>query len=227
MHHSAGEFANILLAFFAIMNPVANTPIFLALTDDLDSATRRNIAIRALLIAFILIAGFAIGGNLLFQAFGITLPALRIAGGILVAMVGFHLLQGETSTVSTPKSAVAGTPSESALGIAITPLALPILAGPGTIATAMSFSAGASTTVSLEVIGAFAIVCLLTLVCFLGGQKMVTYLGRSAIKVVTRLMGLILAVIGVQMLIEGVGGAVTDYQTQPPSETAAPAASDS
>ncbi|MEP4078235.1 MarC family protein [Haloferula sp.] len=221
MQLSAGEFANVLLAFFAIMNPIANTPIFLALTDDLDSATRRNIAIRALLLAFILISGFAIGGNLLFQAFGITLPALRIAGGILVAMVGFHLLQGETSSVSTPKSAVSGTPSESALGIAITPLALPILAGPGTIATAMSFSAGAPFRMSLEVIGAFAIVCLLTLVCFLSGEKMVAYLGRSAIKVVTRLMGLILAVIGIQMLIEGIGGAVTDYQ----NESKQPAAS--
>lgn len=223
MPSTSSEFATIILAFFAIMNPIANTPIFLALTDGLDSSTRRSIAIRALLLSFVLISGFAIGGNLLFEAFGITLPALRIAGGILVALVGFHLLQGETSSVHTPKSAAAGTTSESALSIAITPLTLPILAGPGTIATAMSFSAGSPIDVSLQVIAAFGIVCLLTLVCFLAGEKIVTFLGRSAIKVVTRLMGLILAVIGIQMLIEGVGGAVTDFQTKTPSKSASPA----
>lgn len=224
MPHFTSEFATILLAFFAIMNPIANTPIFLALTDDLDSSVRRSVAIRALLLTFIIIAGFAIGGNLLFEAFGITLPALRIAGGILVALVGFHLLQGEASIIHTPKSAVSGTPSESALSISITPLALPILAGPGTIATAMSFSAGSSIGVSLEVVAAFAVICLLTLICFLGGEKMVNFLGRTAIKVVTRLMGLILAVIGVQMSIEGVGGAVTDFQSKAPSESSSPSA---
>ncbi|MFC7338367.1 MarC family protein [Haloferula chungangensis] len=220
MHSSPGEFATIILAFFAIMNPIANTPIFVALTDGLDSSTRRNIAIRALILAFVLISAFAIGGNMLFEAFGITLSALRISGGILVGLVGFHLLQGETSTVHTPKSAASGTTTDSALSIAITPLALPILAGPGTIATAMSFSAGSSFSVSLQVIAAFGIVCLLTLVCFLGGEKLVVFLGRSAIKVITRLMGLILTVIGIQMLIEGVGGAVTDYQAKTPAKEA-------
>ncbi|MEM1083025.1 MAG: MarC family protein [Verrucomicrobiota bacterium] len=216
------EFTTILLAFFAIMNPVANTPIFLALTDGLESASRRNIAIRALLLAFGIIAGFALCGNLLFEAFGITLSALRIAGGILVAMVGFHLLQGEASNVHTPKSAADGTTSDSALGIAITPLALPILAGPGTIATAMSFSVGKPFTESLLVVAAFAVVCLLTLVFFLSGEKLVRFLGRSAIKVVTRLMGLILAVIGIQMLVEGIGGAVTDYQKEAAEAPATP-----
>lgn len=226
MTHSPGEFSTVALAFFAIMNPVANTPIFLALTDGLDSSTRRSIAIRALLLAFLLIAGFALGGNLLFKAFGITLPALRIAGGVLVALVGYHLLQGETSRVHTPKSASSGSPGDSALGIAITPLALPILAGPGTIATAMSYSAGASLSMSLEVIAAFALVCLLTLMCFLGGERMVTYLGRSAIRVITRLMGLILTVIGIQMLIEGVGGAVSDLQSGVESPPPAPTRSE-
>ncbi|MBK1882368.1 MarC family protein [Luteolibacter pohnpeiensis] len=205
------EFGSILLAFIAIMNPIANTPIFLALTEDLDAATRRNVAIRALLLAFALISAFAFGGQLLFNAFGLTLPALRIAGGILVALVGYHLLQGEPSVIHTPASAKAGNPAESALGIAVTPLALPILAGPGTIATAMNLSVGNSKRQALVVVIAFAVVCLLTLICFLSGQALVKYLGRTAIKVVTRLMGLILAVVGVQMLIEGIGGAVDAY----------------
>ena len=216
MSHSPAEFGTIVLAFFAIMNPVANTPIFLALTDDLDAATRRSIALRALLLAFLLISAFAFGGQLLFHAFGITLPALRIAGGILVALVGYHLLQGEPSIIHTPTSAESGNPAESSLGIAITPLALPILAGPGTIATAMNLSAGPSSMATFEVVAAFGIVCVLTLACFLTGPKLVHYLGRTAIKVITRLMGLILAVVGVQMLIEGIGGAVVDFHSEYP-----------
>lgn len=211
MSQSPAEFGTIALAFFAIMNPVANTPIFLALTDGLEPSLRRNIAIRALLLSFVLITIFSVGGQALFNAFGITLPALRIAGGVLVALVGYHLLQGEPSVIHTPESAKSGDTADSSLGIAITPLALPILAGPGTIATAMSYSAGGTLHDAVRVISAFAIVCLLTLVCFLGGERLVQYLGRTAIKVVTRLMGLILAVVGVQMLIEGVGGAVRHF----------------
>jgi multiple antibiotic resistance protein len=209
------QLGTIALAFFAIMNPVANTPIFLALTDDLDSSLRRRIAVRALLLAFAIIAAFAFGGQALFHAFGITLPALRVAGGVLVAMVGYQLLQGEPSVIHTPKSSKTGDTAQSALGIAITPLALPILAGPGTIATAMSFSAGSSPENAVVVMIAFAIVCLLTLVCFLGGGTMVRFLGRTAIKVITRMMGLILTVIGSQMLIDGIGGAVRAYHAAP------------
>ncbi len=193
------------------MNPVANTPIFLALTDDLDASLRNRVAVRALLLAFAIIAAFSFGGQALFHAFGITLPALRMAGGVLVAMVGYQLLQGEPSVIHTPKSSKTGDTAQSALGIAITPLALPILAGPGTIATAMSFSAGSSPENAVVVMVGFAIVCLLTLVCFHFGGSMVRFLGRTAIKVVTRMMGLILTVIGTQMLIDGIGGAVRAY----------------
>ena len=207
MTHPAVHFSTVLMAFFAIMNPVANTPIFLGLTEGLDTGTRRAVASRAVLVAFAIVAAFAVCGRTIFTLFGITLPAFRIAGGLLVGLVGFHLLQGKESSVQTPTADDTARSRDAALGIAITPLAMPILAGPGTIATAMSFAAEATAGGLIAVLAALALICAATWLAFLSGEGLVKFLGQNAIKVVTRLMGLILAVIGVQMVLLGLQGA--------------------
>ena len=208
MDHPAIQFTTVFMAFFAIMNPIANAPIFVGVTDGLDARTRRGIALRAVLIAFSIVAAFTIGGRWIFQAFGITLPAFRIAGGALVGLIGFHMLQGNTSTVHAGTVADTEQSRDSALGLAITPLALPLLAGPGTIATAMNYAAESTVPQVVRVLVAFGVMCFLTLVAFIAGNALVRFLGQNAIKAVIRLMGLILAVIGVQMMIVGVQGAV-------------------
>lgn len=190
------------------MNPVANAPLFLGLTDGLDVAVRRGVALRAVLLAFAIVSVFAILGREIFAVFGITLPAFRIAGGVLVALVGYHLLQGQESSVHTPTAEDNARSRDAALGIAVTPLALPILAGPGTIATAMSFTADSTLPEVGLTLLAFVLVCALTWVAFAFSTSLVRFLGQNAIKVVARLMGLILAVIGVQMLIAGISGAI-------------------
>jgi len=202
------HFTTVLMAFFAIMNPIANTPLFVALTNDVDSGMKRKIAIRSIALAFVIITVFAIAGREIFDVFGITLPAFRIAGGGLIALVGYHMLQGEKSSVHNPSEEDHEKSRDSALDISITPLALPVLAGPGTIATAMNFAADSTMPEVIRVVGALAVICALTLVSFLMGEKITRYLGQNAIKVITRLMGLILAVIGVQMLVIGINGAI-------------------
>ena len=204
------HFSTVLMALFAIMNPIANAPIFVGLTDGLDAVTRRAIALRAVLFAFVIVAAFTILGREIFAVFGITLPAFRIAGGILVALVGYHLLQGQESGVHTPSAEDNAKSRDAALGIAITPLALPVLAGPGTIATAMNFSADSTLPEIVRVLAALALVCAATWAAFVGSEPLVRFLGQNAIKVISRLMGLILAVIGVQMLIVGIRGAIAN-----------------
>ena len=95
--------------------------------------------------------------------------------------------------------------------MAVSPLAVPILAGPGTIATAMNFVAVRDFAHLAITIGIFALMCVITYLFFVSGERLVTYIGQNAVDVVTRLMGLILAVIGVQMFIDGVYGAVRDF----------------
>jgi multiple antibiotic resistance protein len=208
MSDSAVHFTTVLMAFLAIINPIANAPLFLGLTEGLDATTRRGIALRAVVLAFAIVAAFTVFGREIFAAFGITLPAFRIAGGILVGLVGYHLLQGEESSVHTPSAEDNAASRNAALGIAISPLAMPILAGPGTIATAMSFAADSTFPEVIRVVSALAVVCLATWIAFVSSESLVRFLGQNAIKVVSRLMGLILAVIGVQMLIEGIRGAI-------------------
>lgn len=208
MDNPVVHFSTVLMAFFAIMNPIANAPVFLALTDGVGEGERRAIALRALLIAFAIVATFAVLGRTIFDVFGITLPAFRIAGGALVALVGYQLLQGGGSRVHTPSPGAGEVSDDAVLGLAVSPMALPILAGPGTIATAMNFAAESTLPEVIRVLAAFAAVCVVTFGVFVGGGSMVRRLGPHVIEVVSRLMGLILTVIGVQMLIAGVRGAV-------------------
>ncbi len=195
------------MGFFAIMNPIANVPIFLGLTSGDDKLTTKTVALQSLALAFLVIVVFSIAGKVIFELFGITLPAFRITGGLLVFLIGFHMLQGKQSSIHHPNDKDKQKCREAALSVAISPLAMPILAGPGTIATAMNFSAGGGLTGMVVTIVSFAVLCLITYVFFVFGEKFVTFIGVGALGVITRMMGLILAVIGTQMVIEGLHGA--------------------
>ena len=197
--------------FFAIMNPIANTPIFISLTAADNPATRKTIAFKSLMLAFLIILFFCLLGKFVFTLFGITLPALRITGGLVVFLIGFHMLQGSASKVHTPEPEDNQESLEAELSIIVSPLAVPILAGPGTIATAMQYSSQNGLFGIITTIAAFAILCIVTYLFFVFGERFVNYIGESAIKGISRLMGLLLAVIGSQMVIEGIYGAVRLY----------------
>ncbi len=209
MDNSFTYFGTVFAAFFAIMNPIANTPIFIGLTEDLDARTARKIALRSLLLTYIIVAVFALTGDSLMKFFGITLEAFRIAGGVLVALVGYHLLQGEHSSVHKPGEAqldAAGN-DNATLGIAVSPLAMPLLAGPGTLVTAINFAADSSIAHTSLLLLAFLLICVITYICFVSGKSLTQMLGENFIMVISRIMGLILAAVGTQMLIDGISSA--------------------
>ena len=173
----------------------------------------RAVARKGLIIAFIIVLVFAFAGRFIFEMFGITLPRIADSGaGFLVFLIGFHMVQGNRSPMHrTPASA---EPQEDRnvlyqekMNVAVSPLGTPLLAGPGTIATAMNLSAGDSLTGTVIVVGAFALLCLITYTLFLFGAQITRLLGKNVMNVVTRMMGLILAVIGTQMLVAGLKGA--------------------
>ena len=207
MDSIVGHGLTVFMGFFAIMNPIANTPVFLGLTANDTPAIKKRVAAKALLMTFAIIVVFCLFGSLIFSLFGITLPAFRITGGVLVALIGYQMLHGEQSSIHQPDQEKEGD-LESALSIAVTPLAIPILGGPGTIATAMNYASTGGVVEMGITIGAFAILCVITYGFFVLGQRLVAFLGSGGLNVITRLMGLILAVIGVQMLIDGIAGAI-------------------
>ncbi len=196
----------VFMAFFAIMNPIAGTPVFLSLTRGDDEQTTRGVAIRSLVVAFAIVALFSVTGKVIFDVFGLTLPGFRITGGIVVFFIGLNMLQGNQSSVQHPSEEDKRNSRDAALSVAISPLGMPLLAGPGTIATAMNFSAGGGIVAMVVTISVFAVLCLITYFFFIFGEKVVGYLGANALGVVTRMMGLILATIGTQMVIEGLRG---------------------
>ena len=199
--------ATVFMGFFAIMNPISNVPIFLSLTGEDDQQTTKAIAFRSLMLAFVIIAVFSVAGKAILGLFGITLPAFRLVGGLLVLIIGFHMLKGNQSSVQHPDEEEKQKSREAELSVAVSPLAMPILAGPGTIATAMNFASEGGIIETIMTIAAFAVLCVITYLLFVFGKKFVNVIGAGALGVITRMMGLILAVIGMQMVIEGINGA--------------------
>lgn len=195
------QLVTVFLGFFAIMNPVANTAAFAGLVGGLDKAEQRRVATKALLITFFVIVAFSLLGKAIFHMFGITIDALRITGGILVFLVGYHMLDGHSSKMH---SAV----HDGETDLAVSPLALPLLAGPGTIATAMNYSASGGVAGIVITVSVFSVLCLITFFCFIFSAKILNVIGKNGLGIVTRLMGLILAVIGTQMVIAGVSAVV-------------------
>lgn len=199
----------VFMGFFAIMNPISNTAVFVGMTDTMTDHQRKTVAVKSLLTAFGIVAVFCLLGKGIFDVFGITLPALRIAGGILVFLVGHQMLQGSSSKIQTPKNVESLTDhsqtsnDDDVTDIAITPLAVPLLSGPGAIATAMNYSASGNIWHTVLTVVIFGFLCLITYICFILGPRLLKFIGKGGITILTRLMGLILAVIAVQMIIAG------------------------
>jgi len=188
----------VFTGFFAIMNPIANTPIFIGLVQGKSPSVKRDIAKKSTLTAFVIVVAFVIIGKYIFDFFGITIPAFKMTGGILIFFVGFKMLQSEKSKMHHIEGA------DQDESVAISPLAIPILAGPGTIVTAMNdVTDGSYIHIAITVV-VFAVMILLTYWAFLTSEKIVEKLGNNIITVIAKLMGLILAIIGTDMLVGGI-----------------------
>ena len=188
----------VFTGFFAIMNPIANTPVFLGLVGDRNEKERKSIAKTSCITAFLIVLFFVILGKYLFELFGITIPAFKITGGILLFYVGFEMLESKKSKIHHQEDV---EPDE---GVAISPLAIPILAGPGTIVTAMNnVTDGSFLHIGIVVI-IFGIMIYLTYLAFTLSELIVKKIGNNLITVIGKIMGLIIAIVGTGMTIEGI-----------------------
>ncbi len=198
----------VFMGFFAILNPVGNLPVYLGMVQEFDLRTQREVAFKAVLVAFSIIAVFSLFGHFIFRLFGITLPAFQIAGGLIVFVMGYNLLNARATFHS--QDPVRGEDRE-ALGrdMAITPLGTPLLAGPGAIAAAMNFVGQERSVLNTSlVVGIFGLMCLITYLLFVFGKALSSRVNPGVLTVVTRVMGLILSVIAIQMLIFGIEGSI-------------------
>jgi multiple antibiotic resistance protein len=197
------EFALLAVtSVFFLVDPFAVIPMFVAITAESPQGERRLMARRAAWTCAIVLSVFALAGSLIFKMFGITLPAFKIAGGIILLQIGMDMLQARQSgTKVTPEETEEGTAKEDA---SIIPLGMPMLAGPGAISTVMVLVGESHTWWQHAVV--YATILLTAYVSYLilaGADGVRRYLGETGIRILMRLMGLLLVALAVQFVANG------------------------
>jgi multiple antibiotic resistance protein len=198
----------IVATLFAIVDPIGTLPFYVSLTQGFSTADRDVILHRSCIVLGSVLAVFALVGRFLFQLFGFTLYAFEIAGGVLLFFVAFDMLRGEIAKVR-----LSAEDREEAIArrdeLSVVPLGIPLLAGPGAISTVMIFEGSAPDTL-LAVIATFVAIGVTTVATYFilrYGPRILGSMGRVGIMAMTRVLGLILAAVGVQFVVNGILGA--------------------
>ena len=199
-------------SLFSIINPASGSVIFASATAGMDPARLRRAAFKASLTATVAMLTFALLGRLMFSFFGFTALAMRFVGGIVVMYSAMGMLYGQDPHVKDSDQENAQVSNRSQDDLAIIPLGIPMLAGPGTISTVMGLIAGLSLSEDLVVLAAIIINGWVCHMFLLQSRWVVARLGSTGTKVVTKLMGLILAAVAMQFLINGVKGVALEIR---------------
>ena len=190
-----------LTSFFTLANPLGTMPVFLSMTKDLDNEQRSQILRRATIISLLILVAFTVCGQILFSLFGISTNGFRIAAGFIIMKIGFDMLQAKYSHVKLKDEEVKIYAND----ISITPLAIPMLCGPGAIANGIMLMEDANTWALKGIlIGSIAFIYFLTYCILRASTRLLKILGDTGNNVMMRLMGLILMVIAVECFVGGV-----------------------
>jgi multiple antibiotic resistance protein len=193
-----------LVTLFVVVDPVGLAPIFLAVTHDLPTRARRRIAVRSSIIAGVILAGTALFGNWLLGTLGITLPAFRIAGGLLLFAVASEMVFGVR--IQRESKQAENAVEERVRNVAAFPLAIPLMAGPGAITATLLLAgqAGSRPLLLAILLGVVVVVTAACLAVFLLADRVDRLLGITGNVVLSRLLGVVLAALAVQFVIDGV-----------------------
>ena len=187
-------------SFFTLINPLGTMPIFMTMTADLDSEHRTKTAKKASIVSFVIIVMFAFSGQLLINFFGISVNSFKIVGGVIFFLMGMDMLQARLGKVKIKDSEVKSYVND----ISITPLAIPMICGPGAITNAIVMMDTAYTLqMQITLIVAIFLVMLLTYTILYSSSKIIKVLGETGNNVLMRLMGLIVMVIAVEFFFSG------------------------
>jgi multiple antibiotic resistance protein len=200
LHALLAQWITAVSAVFFIVDPFAATPAFLAMTAGYEHARRKQMARRASLTCLVILSVFATVGKYLFRIFGITLPAFKFAGGLLLLLVALDMLQARRSrTRETPEEQSGASETED---VGIIPMGIPMLAGPGSISTVMVLVGQAPQwRDAIPVIFGIVLTSLVCYVVLVSADRVEAVLGQTGIRIVTRLMGLMLTAIAFQFFV--------------------------
>jgi len=193
-----------LSSIFFLVDPFAAIPSFLAITGSVDSARRRRMARKGALTCFIVLTSFALGGQYIFQMFGIKLPAFEVAGGLILMLIGLDMLQAKRS----PTQEATGDTEEAAAkeDAGIVPLGIPMLAGPGAISSVMVLAGQVPRLWHWEmgaILGSIALTSLISYWVLAGAGRVRQVMGETGIRILVRIMGLLLVALAMQFFVNG------------------------
>jgi multiple antibiotic resistance protein len=196
-------FGSALITFLVIIDPPGCAPIFASLTRGTPAAHRRAMAIRSSLIAWAILMFFALLGRPMLQALGISLASFRIAGGILLFFIAFDMIfERRTARREMRAQSIEGTPE--AEDISVFPMAIPMITGPGSIASAMLWVSRAEGPIAVAtVLAAITVVMMITAVTLLAAGPLMRLIGEKVEAMITRILGVILAALAAQFVIDG------------------------
>jgi len=192
---------NSLVTLVVVVDPIGLAPLFVALTRGVSERRRRVQAVRGVALGAAILFVFAFVGDALLAALGIGLPAFRIAGGVLLFLVAVDIIFGRPSNVRPDLEEEEPDPRQD---VAVFPLAIPLIAGPGALATVLLYTGGASAGETAAFLGVLFFVLVLTLGSLLAAPRIIGIFGRSGSDVFSRVLGVLLAALAVQFVLDGV-----------------------
>ncbi|MEX0409277.1 MarC family protein [Aquibium sp. LZ166] len=195
---------NAFVTILVTVDPPGLAPLFLALTKGMNRSERQQVGLRASIIGFLVLALFAVAGAAILSVFGITLPAFRVAGGLLLFFIAFEMIF-ERRQERKEKSADTAITRDHIHNIAAFPLAIPLIAGPGAISATVLLSGSFDSVAAQVVLVGVILVCIaLTYLVFLLAERVDRFLGQTGRSILTRLLGVILAALAVQFVADGI-----------------------
>ncbi|MVA97933.1 NAAT family transporter [Nitratireductor sp. CAU 1489] len=201
---SLDQIFNAFVTLLVTIDPPGLAPLFLALTRGMNRSERQQVGLRASIIGFLLLALFALAGAAILSVFGITLPAFRVAGGLLLFFIAFEMVF-ERRQERKEKSADVAITRDMIHNIAAFPLAIPLIAGPGAISATVLLSGSFSGPVGQAMLVAVILAAIVaTYLVFLLAERVDGFLGQTGRSILTRLLGVILAALAVQFVADGV-----------------------
>ena len=197
-------------SLLVIINPVMVTSIFITLTSTTTAEMKRTIIWRTAIVSFAVLLAFAVLGTLIFRFFSITIGAFQIAGGVILFSVAMGMLHAKTPRIThTPEEIEEAMSSDD---IAVVPLAIPMVAGPGAITTVIVLSGEAHAAPNMVILFMAIVVAIaIVFVMLRNAARIQKYLGASGLNITSRLMGMILAAVAVQFVINGVVSALPTF----------------
>lgn len=207
--HLWAIFLGTFIGLLPIINPLAAAPTFLAITEGDSPVRRREQARKGCLYMVAILVGFLGGGSFIMSFFGISIPGLRIAGGILLAGIGMDMLRTQKS--GAPADHEEHEAARKKIDISFSPLAMPMLSGPGSIAVTLGFTSLATDWVDyFAIIAGIISVALITYIVLRLSGKLVKLIGPVGVNAMTKIMGFLIMTMGVQFVVNGVLGIATD-----------------